>query len=198
VEILDERTESSSTFANPDGSLTQQAFAGPVRMRRGDGWTDVDLTLQTRADGAVVPRAHPGGLVLAGPGAATSTPRPLASLGAGKRAAALLWSGRLPRPVLTGDTATYPDALPGADVVVQATRTGVEQFTVLKTRPSKPLTLRLPLRLAGLTAAKTPAGDLQLRDAAGRAVGVLPAPVMWDATVDAFGDHPRRAPWRGP
>jgi hypothetical protein len=44
VEILSERTETSSTYANPDGTLTTDQYAGPVRFRDGAGnWRDIDL-----------------------------------------------------------------------------------------------------------------------------------------------------------
>src|SRR4051812_18877908 len=37
VEILAERTESSDTFALPDGTLRSRQYVAPVRVRRGAG-----------------------------------------------------------------------------------------------------------------------------------------------------------------
>ena len=46
VEVSGAETESSRTFANPDGSLTVESSAGPVRVKQADGsWADVDLGL---------------------------------------------------------------------------------------------------------------------------------------------------------
>ena len=46
VEALSERTESSLTFVNPDGTTTLDSVSEPVRVRQGDGsWKDVSLTL---------------------------------------------------------------------------------------------------------------------------------------------------------
>ncbi|KZB80322.1 hypothetical protein [Amycolatopsis regifaucium] len=43
VEMLSERTGTSSTFANPDGSRTTQVHGGPVHVRRDGDWVPVDL-----------------------------------------------------------------------------------------------------------------------------------------------------------
>ncbi len=40
LEALSERTESASTWANPNGSYTTQVNGGPIRVHRGDGWVD--------------------------------------------------------------------------------------------------------------------------------------------------------------
>ncbi|HSA49461.1 MAG TPA: hypothetical protein VLH10_05030, partial [Yinghuangia sp.] len=47
----------------------------------------------------------------------------------------LQWQGDLPEPRLDGDTARYPEVVPGADVIVQATRNGFEQFVEIRERP---------------------------------------------------------------
>ena len=81
VEALSERTETSTTWANKDGSLTTELTAGPVRFHddtTGD-WRDVDLDLDLVADGGVEPKAHPRGLKLAG-----KTGAPAASLKAAR------------------------------------------------------------------------------------------------------------------
>lgn len=45
-EIISERTESSKTFRNPDGSLTTVAYTGPVHYSNDDGrWVDIDSEL---------------------------------------------------------------------------------------------------------------------------------------------------------
>ncbi len=56
VEITSERTEESTTWANPDGTITTEINSGPIRVRRGEGWTRVDTTL-VQAGNRLVPKA---------------------------------------------------------------------------------------------------------------------------------------------
>ncbi|MBT2449845.1 hypothetical protein J7F03_22775, partial [Streptomyces sp. ISL-43] len=54
VEVMGERTDSSTTFANPDGkSFRLDTSAVPVRVKAksGSGWVAPDATLEVRADG---------------------------------------------------------------------------------------------------------------------------------------------------
>lgn len=182
VEVLDERTESTTVWANPDGSMTRESFTAPVRVRAASGeWRDVDATLVR--DGATVrPRVVPFQVSFSAGGTGE-----LASLSDGKHRYAMSWPGTLPAPVLAGATATYPDVTPGTDLVLTATRGGFEQSLVLRTRPTKPVAFRLPLSVAGLSLGRGPAGELRLTNASGDLVMRGPAPVMWDARRDAAG-----------
>ncbi|WP_404871021.1 DNRLRE domain-containing protein (plasmid) [Kitasatospora griseola] len=210
VEALSERTETSTTWVNKDGSLTTELLAGPVRFQRDGRWTDVDLTLQQQADGSVAPKAHPGGLKLAAPGgtraksfadsqAGRGEDRTLVTLGEGDQQVELQWKGGLPAPVLDGTKATYQDAISdgAADLVVEATRTGFEQYTVLKQRPAVAgYSYTMPLKAKGLKAEAQADGSVLFTDRkTGEKRAVLPAPVMWDSTVVAEGsrEHARRA-----
>ncbi|WP_328913120.1 MULTISPECIES: DNRLRE domain-containing protein [unclassified Streptomyces] len=205
VEALSERSETSTTWVNADGSLTSEISAGPVRFEEGGSWRPVDLDLVAAADGSVAPKGHPRGLRLAGGGGSvvrslaaerTAPARDLVTLGSGERQITLQWKGGLPEPVLEGTRATYPDAVPGADVVVEATRTGFEQFVDINRRPAaNDYVYTLPLKARGLTAALQADGSVLFTDAKGRKQAVMPAPVMWDATVDPVsGLHTRQAP----
>ncbi|MFJ9660503.1 RHS repeat-associated core domain-containing protein [Streptomyces griseoflavus] len=204
VEALSERTETSTTWVNKDGSLTTELAAGPVRFERdGGGWTDIDIELR-ETDGVIAPKAHPEGLRLAAEGgtvprsldAAGKAPaRDLVTLGEGDERITLQWKGGLPAPELDGTRATYPDALPGADVVVEATRTGFEQYVEIKRKPAADYSYTLPLRAKGLTAEQQPDGSVLFTDRKNRKRAVMPAPVMWDASVDKVsGERTRRVP----
>lgn len=190
VEALSERTEAASTWVNPDGNLTTQLNAGPVRVKRGDAWLPVDLNLEKRADGSIAAKAHPRDLVLAGAGGTDGGTRDLASVRYAETEVALQWTGKLPQPRLEGRKATYPDVRPDADLVVEATRTGFEQFLVLKKRPKGSVQLRLPLRTKGATLNVTEDGDTELLDAAGKPVGAIPQPEMWDSRRDEASGEP--------
>ncbi|GAA3637568.1 hypothetical protein GCM10023079_29620 [Streptomyces chitinivorans] len=206
VEALSERTETSTTWVNKDGSLTTELSAGPVRFQRDGEWTDVDVDLVRRPDGSVGAAAHPAGLSLAGKGgalpkslaAAEKAPaRDLVTLGEGDEQITLRWKGGLPAPKLEGTRATYAGALPDADLVVEATRTGFEQFVEINKRPAtKEYSYTLPLKTDGLKVKEQRDGSLLFTDAASgkKKRAVMPAPVMWDAAVDEVsGEHTNRA-----
>ncbi|WP_406115500.1 DNRLRE domain-containing protein [Kitasatospora purpeofusca] len=205
VEALGSRSPTSTTWANPDGTLTTETAAGPVRYRSGETWVDVDVTFARQADGSVRSKAHPRGLALSGAkgtratsfGAAASAPaQDLLALTAGDRSVSMRWKGGLPEPRIDGAKATYPEALPGADLVIEATRTGYEQSVVLKRRPAEASTFTLPIRAPGVTAAQQPDGSVLFTETAtGRELSTMPAPVMWDDTVDPKSlEHTRKAP----
>ncbi|MFB7180796.1 DNRLRE domain-containing protein [Streptomyces sp. NPDC056257] len=204
VEALSERSETSTTWVNKDGSMTSEVAAGPIRLKDAAGqWRDVDVDLTTAPDGSVTSKAHPQGLRLSGKkgskaqslGAAQSMPgTDLVTLGQGDEAITLQWRGGLPAPVLDGTRATYPDAVPGADVVVEATRTGFEQFVEVKTKPAAGFSYTLPLRTRGLNVDQQPDGSVLFTDKKSKKTATMPAPVMWDSAVDAAsGEHTRRA-----
>ncbi|MFB9348425.1 polymorphic toxin-type HINT domain-containing protein [Streptomyces heliomycini] len=206
VEALSERTETSTTWANEDGSLTTELTAGPIRFEDGDTgeWRKVDLDLRQDTDGSVAPEAHPRGLRLAGrsgkPAASLKAAREaeavdLVTLGEGDRQITLQWKGGLPEPELDGTRAVYPEAVPDADVVVEATRTGFEQFVEIKKRPTTDgYTYTLPLKAKGLKAKQLADGSVRFTDKKGKKQAVMPAPVMWDSTVDErSGEHTRQA-----
>ncbi|HET9143025.1 MAG TPA: DNRLRE domain-containing protein, partial [Actinophytocola sp.] len=192
IEAVSERTEASATWVNPDGSRTTELNVGPVRVRRGDAWVPVDLTLVKAADGTVRPKAHPRDLVLAGPGGSGSTTRDLAAVSTTEGQVGLQWTGSLPDPVLSGDTATYRDVQPGIDLQVKATRTGFEQFLVLKRKPAKGTKFTLPVRAAGLTTRTDADGNTDLIGKNGAVVGSVPAAEMWDSRTDRASGGPAR------
>ncbi|MDK3257512.1 DNRLRE domain-containing protein [Blastococcus capsensis] len=203
VEVVGERTATSSTWALPDGSVASGLATVPIWVRQGDGdgtssadWAAVDLTLELRSDGGVRPKAHPFELTLAG-GEAPETGVLLSARGGDGQFLALEWPGELPAPRLAGPRAVYPEVQPGVDLVVEATRTGFEQFFVLTRRPAAGAAPELSLRVRaeGLTASVDADGGVQLADAEGRVVGSSGTPLVWDAAVDAERLHPVATPW---
>ncbi|MEU3304615.1 DNRLRE domain-containing protein, partial [Streptomyces sp. NPDC006678] len=214
VEVTDARTETRTLWADPDGTVTENQAAGPVRLRADDGsWTPVDVRLAKGADGTVASKAHPLDLTLGTPTPARADAPAARRLATARVAAAaplvsitspqgqhveLGWRGALPTPRIDGTRATYPGALPHADLVVSATRTGFEQFLVLRTRQAVDTagTLRMTLTADGLTAEAAVDGGVTFTDTrTGKPAGTLPAPVMWDARTDArSGENPHRAP----
>ena len=203
VEVIGERTETSSTWVNPDGTMTTGQAQAPIWVRQGDGdgtaspdWAAVDLTLERDETGGIRPKAHSAGLVLAGAGVPEDG-QLVALTGPDGQQAGIDWAGELPEPELAGPRATYADVQPGVDLVVEATRTGYEQFFVLTERPAPDTTPDLQLTVSGdgLTAATVEDGGVQFTDAAGEVVGGSTTPQVWDAGVDAERVHPITEPW---
>ncbi|MDV6014404.1 LamG-like jellyroll fold domain-containing protein [Haloechinothrix sp. LS1_15] len=133
VESLTTATE--ETVALPEGGFEQISHRSPVRTREAGEWVDVDTTLQARDDGTVGPSTTTVDLALSGGGADT----PLVVMehdGAevGLDWDAEHWGGPLPQPELDGDTATYPEVLPGVDLEVTVTDTGFSQVLVVQDR----------------------------------------------------------------
>lgn len=204
VVATDETTPTTYTVANPDGTLTTELTAGPERVWKNGAWRKADATLTEAADGSVVPKAHPGGLRLGGGSgtppkslrAAQDAPaRDLVTLGSGDSEVTLRWKGGLPKPELDGTRARYRNAVPGADVVVEATRTGFEQFVEIGERPTGAYSYTLPVRAKGLKAKANEDGSVTFTDAGtGARRATMPAPVMWDSAVDKrSGEHTNRA-----
>lgn len=176
VEALSERTESSTTWVNKDGSLTTELAAGPVRFKDAESgeWRDVDVDLTALSDGSVASKAHPRGLRLSGKSDAKATD--LVTLGSGDEAITLQWRGGLSAPKLDGTRATYADAVPGADVVVEATRTGFEQFVEVKAKPVAGFSYTLPLKAKGLKVTQQADGSVVFTDKKNEKTAVILGP----------------------
>lgn len=181
VEVLPSRTETTQVFANPDGTLTSETSALPQRVRRAGGWVPVDTTLRFSGDGSVRPVAAAEDMRFSGGGTA-----PLATLGQGGRSFGLTWPGKLPRPVLAGDTATYRSVLPDVDLKITASVVGYSEVLVVKTRAAaaNPALSRLSfgLKSQGLSVRKDASGGLSAVTDRGVALFESPVPRMWDSS----------------
>jgi hypothetical protein len=178
VEILDERTETSEIFAQPDGTLHTRQHASPVRVRRGTGWVGVDTTLKV-SHGAVVPEATTMDVrfSVGGSGPLLTVVRDGKSLG-------MTWPTALPAPTLAGDTATYAEVLPGVDLTVSARVDSFSEVLVVKTPAAaqNPALehLQFGLQVQGVTLRQDASGFIQAVDAAGQPVLVSDGARMWD------------------
>lgn len=181
VEIPDLGSPTTEVYANPTGTLRARIHTEPVRVRRGGGWTPVDPTLITRPDGTVAPAAAAVHLALSGGGNA-----PLATLKLDGKRLALRWPRPLPRPRLAANTATYPDVLPGVDLVVHATGTGFSEVLVVKTAQAarQPALARLTFDIdtTGLTVRRDAGSGVPVvTDSRGRTVLTFGRAWMWDS-----------------
>ena len=194
VRVAGLTSETFEAWALPSRLIEATVSAGVARVRRGDEWVPLDLTLTRRADGSVVPVAHPNDLVISG--VAPAGEHDLAAVGRAGARVAVGWSGPLPEPVLAGSRATFVDALPGVDVVVEATPEGFEQSYVVKSRAAVDRVRELTLPFTGANVAAhavEPDGTVVLRNAAGGEVARVPTPWMWDSRPALPTGEPARS-----
>ena len=184
VAVASLRSETQEVYANPDGTFTLEQHALPVRVRQGSSWVPVDATLRVRPDGSVRPVATTVAMAFSGGGTA-----PLARVASRGTEVALGWPAPLPAPVLSGDTATYPNVLPDVDLVVTADALGFTEVLVVKTpqaaRNPEVRRLRLTLRSVGLALRFDGAGNMEAVDPAGTSVFHAGTPMMWDSSGGA-------------
>ncbi|MET9795759.1 LamG-like jellyroll fold domain-containing protein [Nocardiopsis alba] len=198
VEIPGLTDEKTRHLANPDGSLTAEISALPVRTRSTDGWVDIDTTLVKAEDGTVRPRAAGMEIGFSGGGDAD-----MARLGLGSNDVSLGWIEELPEPVLEEDRATYADVLPDVDLVLTAGAEGFNQVLVVHTPEAARLPelaeLELPLSTTGVTMTADEHGNLDaVGDNGGQSVFSAEAPAMWDSTGESTeSEDPVIAPATG-
>ncbi len=196
VEILSERTEFTTSWANSDGSVTTDTHSGPVRFRDESGeLVDIDTTLAApSSDGTVKPRRHAGGLRLSGKTNGATEEFVTVEEGPGQQVA-FGWGKKLPAPTVDGSTATWAEISPGVDMQVHSLPTGFEQTFQVKTRPTGPLSWQFPIRTKGLTPRAEDDGSISFLSTKGKVVSVIPPAFAWDAAVDPrTGDHTSVSP----
>jgi hypothetical protein len=186
VEVLANRTDRQTVYANPDGSYTMEQSVEPIRTRAADGsWVDIDPRLRLADDG-VRPVATAADVRFSSGGSA-----PLAQLATNSGRLALSWPSALPPPVLSGDSATYPNVLPGVDLVAHATVDGFSHVVVVKSREaaSNPALSSLRFGMSGgdLRLESTADGDLKAMAATGQPAVTSGAAMMWDSSSSPEG-----------
>ncbi|WP_330304797.1 MULTISPECIES: DNRLRE domain-containing protein [unclassified Streptomyces] len=178
VELTSQRTESSTVYANPDGTLTAESYAGPIRVKDDGGtWQAIDTDLSD-AGPALEPEAAAADIAVSDGGDKT-----LASVSDGDDSLTLGWETTLPTPTVDGDTASY-DLGDDQTLTVTALKQGISQNVVLDSAPDGTLSYRIPITLDGLTLSQADSGHLLLKNADGDLVAEAPAPMMWDSSKD--------------
>ncbi|GIF69402.1 hypothetical protein Ais01nite_74370 [Asanoa ishikariensis] len=188
VEVTGRTSPTDRVVANANGSLTQTRHAVPVRKRVNGTWKDLDATLRMNTDGAVAPFATSSDLILSGGGAG-----PLATMRTAGRSLAFALPVTLPKPVLSGSTATYEGVLPGVDLWVAADRQGgfshvlIVHSAAAAAHPAV-RTLTLTTSGNGMKVSADAAANLVAKDSLGHAVFAASAPVTWDSKVASSRD----------
>ncbi|MGW1937926.1 VCBS repeat-containing protein [Streptomyces goshikiensis] len=177
IEIIDRRTEYSETYANPDGSLAQRQFTLPAWTRQDATWRRTDPTVTKHADGSLGPTAAFGITFSAGGDG------PLVAMDKNGKKLALTWPGKLPEPVVGGNTALYKSVLPGVDLKLIAEVNGFAEHLIVNTpeAAANPAlkTIKLGVSTTGVTLDDDATDRLLAKDATGQVVFSAPSPKMW-------------------
>lgn len=181
VVIEELTTELSQTRANPDGTFTYSTSTEPVRIQRDGSWIPIDTTLVVQPDGSIAPSAAALDVAFS-PGGDT----PYATLSEGAQSVALSWPEVLPAPVLSANTATYPEVMPGVDLQVAAGASSFHQSLIVKTAQAAAnpdlAGIDIDIHVQGLTLDTVTDGVVDLVDpATGGKVFESKPPVMWDS-----------------
>ncbi|WP_189247357.1 hypothetical protein [Streptosporangium pseudovulgare] len=178
VEVQSLTTETTTTFAQPDGRLVTDVYAGAVQIKQADGsWAKIDTTL-VESEGVLVPKVAKADVRFSAGGRG---PFAQARRDGGK-SIALLWPSRLPEPQLKGNTAVYQGAA-GAkgDLAATALPSGMRFDVVLRERATEPVEFRIPLELNGLSAESGEDGRLLFARDKKERIASLDTPAMWGA-----------------
>ncbi|KAB1938169.1 VCBS repeat-containing protein [Micromonospora sp. ALFpr18c] len=201
-------TATSLTWAMPSGQLRTTIHAVPQRAKNTAGqWAAVDNTL-TRAGSATggldirpvnaaTPVRFSGG---SAPGQSEGTASILTEMDVEGHTIAYTWPGRLPKPVLDGPRALYPEVHPGVDLLMVARDDGgFGQLLIVKNREAatiqavRSLTYGLRSDTVVFRRDATTGGVLALDKVSGEEVSSIPSPFAWDSA----GRDPE-APEAGP
>ncbi|WP_406381445.1 LamG-like jellyroll fold domain-containing protein [Streptomyces sp. NBC_01618] len=191
VEVVGERSERTTVFANPDGfTFTLEQSVVPVRVAKGEGdWQAPDATLERRPDGSVGPKAAAVDMVFSGGGDDA-----LVKLSKRGRSLELDWPTKLPAPRIDGSSAVYGDVLPDVDLMVTATVESFQQVLVVKTPEAAAAAelkkLSFGLKAKGLEVRTGAAGNLTAVDGNGQTVFRAPPARMWDSAGAAATSPP--------
>ncbi len=164
------------------GDFVAEVASSPVRVKDATGnWQDVDTTLAPGANGSLAPQAAATTMEFSAGGQGR-----LASLVDGGHSLGLSFGDELPTPVVEGSSATYPNVLPGVDLVVRAGVTGYATYFVVESREaaSNPALdeLGFDVDTGDLSLAEEADGGLVAADDTGSPVFRAPRPRMWDST----------------
>lgn len=205
---------------NPDGSLSVDVSAAPVRILVDGSWQDLDLSL-TQAGQQVVPTVAGDSVTFAGGGtsdplAKVAIPSDLLSATAASftdtdqaddplqlgrstsdkdPAIALGWSsGSAPTPTVNGEQATYSNIAADVDATVDADARGFDLSLVMNQAPYAPSVVTLPLQFAGglkVSATTAPITDpISVMDSSGAQVGYIGPFTMTDSSQNPVSGEP--------
>lgn len=185
VSVDPETTDTSIVSAQPDGSFQLEADSLPVRVQQSGRWVPVDTSLSVDA-GWLAPAAAAAPVKFSDGGSQT-----LAQVEApGGSWISESWPyGELPQPTVSGSSATYPDVLPGVDLRLAATASGMSEVLVVKSKDalSDPQLPDLQLAIHGASSVSAGAQDSTVAKAPDGTSAVSASPQWWDSAHAGSG-----------
>ncbi|MFC0032530.1 DNRLRE domain-containing protein [Micromonospora chaiyaphumensis] len=183
-ELTGRRTATTRVFAMSDGRLQAEISAAPRHYRDAKGnWQPIDTTVSpSTADGFAA--ANTTNTFRSRFGASTAK---LARFELDGQQVTLGLAGapRTVKPVLKGDTVTYPGIADGVDLAYDVTATALKERLVLRA-PSAASALTFTLEAGALRVAQRDDGSIEFRSPVdNRVLLVMPAPFMFDSKADA-------------
>ncbi|WP_225830438.1 LamG-like jellyroll fold domain-containing protein [Streptomyces sp. NK08204] len=185
---VDQLTDTGTlVVANPDGTFTRTQSSMPQRTLQHGKWVPIDTTLTRRADGTWAPKAAVTDVTFSGGGSGA-----LVTMRSGAHRLGFAWPGALPKPVISGDTATYPDVLPQVDLQLTADASGYSSILVVKSAKAAadPRLQRLAFDTTSANVRLSPTrdGGAQATDKlTGRTVFHSDTALMWDSAGHRAG-----------
>ncbi|MFC4853959.1 DNRLRE domain-containing protein [Actinophytocola glycyrrhizae] len=181
-ELVERRDAAMRVFEMSDGGLEAELFTQPRHFRDHDGdWQPIDVTVrEDSADGYVL--GNDTNAFASAFGDRTDRLTRFAMAGTSVELG-LQTSSRRITPLADGNTVTYQDAFPGADLRYQVTPDSLKEEILLAAPPKDP-TYRFSLRLDGVTAEPQPDGSIAFFGDDGPPLYTMPAPFMVDSSAD--------------
>jgi hypothetical protein len=195
VVVDSETTPTSQVSALPNGSFQYEADSVPVRVRQNGSWGKIDLSLTQLDNGLWAPAASAAQVRF---GAGGTNVLDKVQTAGGDWITETWPYGNLPAPSVSGSTATYADVLPGVDVRLTATASGMSDVLVIDsaTAAADPKLQSLNLPVSGATMTAGTEDTARARATDGSAV-VSASPLWWDSSDGSsakgpHGDAPAR------
>ncbi|MCZ0980913.1 hypothetical protein O1L60_23245 [Streptomyces diastatochromogenes] len=181
VEIVSRRTETDEVYVNPDGTARVDRALLPVRVRQGGKLVAIDPDLAERSDGRIAPKASAMSVTFSGGGDDV-----FATMLREGRTVTLTWPyGKLPKPTVSGRTATYANVLPGVDLTATADDVSFSHALVVKTPAAAKnravRSVEFGVKTRGLQLATGAAGEVLAKTPSRNSLFVAPQPRMWDS-----------------
>nr|WP_079001422.1 DNRLRE domain-containing protein [Streptomyces sp. AS58] len=184
AELTGRRTANARFFKLSDGRVQAEVSAVPTAYRAGKSWRDVDARVgESDRDGYRYANTTNAARSWFG-----SEPDRLMRVESADGHAVVLGlegAGASLKPVAKGDTVTYRDAVPGADLSYEVGPGRVKENITLAERPDGPVKFVFTLDTDGLTPKAAKDGSIAFYGEGADPVLVIPAPFMADTEKDA-------------
>lgn len=182
-EVVEARTETTRTYETDiPGVFATEVSQTPLNYQVGEDWVPIDPTLVPTVDG--FENAANEVQIEVADSADAETVAELSLPGASVGFS--IEGGEAGEPAVADDTATYENAVEGADIELQSLPTGLKE-TIIIDSASAPTVYSFPLSLSGVTPRIAASGAVEFVDAGDVVKFVIPPGYVEDSSVSAAG-----------